>query len=83
MFWDQAQRAYERGMGRKGEGFLAELFNPWLWIDTVWLTFYGATGLLWNRVWGGQQRSTMLVNAALMRMDGSGTLHNDVQVVEI
>lgn len=81
VFWDDAQRAYERGMTRKGEGFLAELFNPWLWMDVAKLLFYGTTGLLWNRVWVGEQRSTVLINAALMKTDGK--LGNEVQVIDV
>jgi hypothetical protein len=81
VFWDDAQKAYERGMARKGDGFLAELFNPWLWMDVIRLVFYGTAGLLWNRVWGGEQKSTILINAAVMRTDGK--LGNDVQVVDI
>ena len=80
LFWDEAQRAYERGMAR-GDGFFTQVFSPWLWIDTLTVVFYGAGGLLWTRVWGGDQRSTILVNAALMRVDNR--LRDAVQVVEI
>jgi len=79
LFWDEAQRAYERGMARGGGGLLSEMFNPWLWVDALTLVFYGVGGLLWTRVWGGDQRSTLLVNAALMRVDKR--LRDNVQVV--
>jgi hypothetical protein len=81
LFWDEAQKAYEEGMNRPSQGFLSELLDPWLWIDALRLAFYGVIGLLWNRVWGGEQRSTMLVNAALMCPDRK--LRSSIQVVEI
>jgi len=65
----------------RGDGFFTQVFSPWLWIDTLTVVFYGAGGLLWTRVWGGDQRSTILVNAALMRVDNR--LRDAVQVVEI
>ena len=81
VFWDAAQKAYERGMARQGKGFFREILNPWLWLDVVKLAIFAAGGVLWDRVWAGEQRTTVMVNAALMAM--SGKLENNVQVEAI
>jgi hypothetical protein len=81
VFWDAAQKAYERGMARQGKGFFCEMLNPWLWLDVVKLVIFAAGGVLWDRVWAGEQRTTVMVNAALMAM--SGKLENNVQVEAI
>jgi hypothetical protein len=78
IFWDDAQKAYEMGMAREGKGFFFEMLNPWLWLDVLKLVVSVVGGVLWDKVWAGEQRTTVMVNAALMAM--SGKLENSVQV---
>ena len=82
LHWDEMQTAYERAMAKKTGAFLGGLFNPWLWIDAVEVVLYGATGIVWDKIWGGEQRQTVLVNAALM-FNNTGELGNEPQVVDI
>jgi len=78
VLWDDAQKAYERGMARGGKGFFFEMLNPWLWLDVVKVVIFTVGGVLWDKVWAGEQRTTVMVNAALMAMGGK--LENSVQV---
>jgi len=80
VFWDDAQKAYERGMARRSKGFF-EMLNPCLWLDIVKLVIFAVGGVLWDKVWAGEQRTTVMVNAALMTMGGK--LENNVQVEAI
>jgi predicted phosphohydrolase len=81
VFWDDAQKTYERGMARRCKGFFFEMLNPWLWLDVVKLVIFAAGGLLWDRVWAGEQRTTIMVNASLIDM--SDKLENSVQIETI
>jgi hypothetical protein len=81
--WDEAQRIYERAMGRRGRiGLLRQSFSIRLWIDLTTMVVHGAAGVVWNRIWGGEQKSITLVNAALMYQN-TGSLGNPVQIVDI
>lgn len=81
VFWDDAQKTYENGMARPGKGFFFEMLNPGLWLDVVKLVIFTAGGVLWDKVWAGEQRTTIMVNAALVTMNGK--LENSVQIEEI
>ena len=78
-FWDGAQKLYER-ICEKGED--KDTFAVWSWIDGIRLLMHSITGIVWSRVWGGNDDSTLLVNAALM-VGSTGRLGNAPQVVEI
>lgn len=80
--WDEAQRVYEIEEARPRKSFVGEILDVRTWIAIVKVMFYGATALLWNRIWGGEEKTTMLVNAALM-VNNTGHLGNRVQVVDI
>lgn len=81
--WDEAQRIYERSMARPGQmGLLRQSFSIRLWMDLTTMVVHGAAGVVWNRIWGGEQKSTTLVNAALMYQN-TGALGNPVQIVDI
>jgi hypothetical protein len=82
IWWDEAQKAYEVGCGRKSKGFIHEILDPWSWVALVKVVVYGATGVVWNRIWGGEQKCTIMVNAALM-YNNTGRLGNEVQVVDL
>ncbi|EED14291.1 phosphoric ester hydrolase, putative [Talaromyces stipitatus ATCC 10500] len=101
VFWDEAQRAWERISGRCSArqrrlqqqsagslwagrlGGLYDLVTPRNWIDAFKVLFYGVTGIIWSRVWGGQvnRGAGWMVNAAMMYKD-TGILRNKPQCVE-
>ena len=81
VWWDGAHDAYEKGMHIK-TGWTLGILNPWLWLNIVRVGYRGLRGLIWDKVWGGQGPSTILVNAAQMH-GNTGKLGNPVQVVEI
>lgn len=80
-WWDGCQEAYERGMERE-QGWSRGLLDWRLWREIVRVVVYGMKGLVWDKVWGGQGRSTRMVNASLMK-GSTAKLDNPVQVVEI
>jgi len=82
VWWDEAQKAYETEEARTRKSFVGEVVDIRTWIAMIKVMFYGATGLLWNRIWGGEQKSTTMVNAALM-VNNTGQLGNRVQIVDI
>lgn len=81
LWWDEVQKLYERCMGRK-TGWFWGLWDVRMWLDLMRMCLAIPTAVMWDRVWGGQQRRTILVNAALAYND-TGELRNQVQVVEI
>ena len=81
LFWDKAQKAYEQASFRR-DGFLLGVLDPILWIDLAKVVAYGISGFLWTNLWGGEQDSTRLVNAALTYRN-TGQLKNEVQVVSM
>ncbi|KAF2145063.1 uncharacterized protein K452DRAFT_284451 [Aplosporella prunicola CBS 121167] len=81
-WWDDGQAAYERALSRPVGCLTRGLLDIAMWIDLAMVLFWGVRNVIWDRVWGGEGRSTILVNAGLMR-GNSGRLGNKVQVVEI
>ena len=79
--WDRAHEAYVKGMGTESK-YTKGVLNPGLWWNVVRVVYRGVRELLWDRVWGGQSASTILVNAALTK-GNTGKLGNPVQVVDI
>lgn len=82
LWWDDAQMAYEASAARQSRGILAQVFDIFLWVDAVKVLLFGLRGVVWDRVWGGEQRRTTLINASLM-YNNTGVLGNAVQVVDI
>jgi predicted phosphohydrolase len=83
VWWDDGQEVYEQAMAKTGRlGFVRQLISVRLWTDLVSLVAYGLLGVVWDRIWGGEQRSTTFVNASLMYQN-TGVLKNPVQIVEI
>jgi hypothetical protein len=82
VWWDDAQLAYEAASASRSSGFLAQVFDVWLWVDAVKVVVYGLSGVVWDRIWGGEQKRTVMINAALM-YNNTGVLGNAVQVVDI
>ena len=79
--WDAGQAAYDRAAMKK-HGGLREIFSLGAWRDLLYVTIFGLKGIVMGRVWAGQQRMTILVNAATY-CDGTKPEHleKDVQVV--
>jgi hypothetical protein len=82
VWWDEAQKAYEKGLARQSKGLIQEALDVFSWIALLKVVIYGTTGVIWNRIWGGEPRSTIMINAALMK-NNTGRLGNPVQVVYI
>ncbi|KAJ5618830.1 hypothetical protein N7510_002814 [Penicillium lagena] len=94
VFWDDAQRAWERlcanrrpraqfGRFTSLAGFLRDLFDLPGWVDAARVVVYGVLGVIWSQVWGGESRGGgWMVNAACMYRD-SGRLRNPPQVIEL
>jgi len=81
VYWDAAQKVYEAGLARR-DGFISSAFDIALWTSTVRMVVHGATASIWELVWGGKARSSLLVNASLM-YNNTGQLLNEAQVVDI
>lgn len=81
VYWDAAQRALERGMARK-DGFFRNLLDVTLWTSVVKVIIWGTVGVLWSRVWGGEEYRGWMVNAALM-LNNTGKVVNRPQIIEI
>jgi hypothetical protein len=81
VWWDKAHDAYTQGMAVQSS-WTHGLLNPRLWWSVVRVAYRGIRELLWDRVWGGKSRSTIMVNAAQMH-GNTGKLGNAVQVVNI
>ena len=92
VFWDEAQRAWERLCASRRPrarysrvvallGFLRDLFDPSGWADAARVVVYGIMGVVWAQVWGGENNGgSWMVNAACMYRD-SGRLGNPPQVI--
>ena len=80
--WDRRQQCVERAL-RRSDGFIVGLVDPRRWLDVARVVFYGSTGLLWDRVWGGERPPcTTMVLASLM-YNSTGRLGNPPQVIEL
>ena len=82
VWWDGAQRAYERIRGRWSSFLVLDFINVMNWIDGSKMLSHGMLGILWSRVWGGEKNGGIMVNAALMYRN-SGRLGNPPTVIEI
>ncbi|KAF1999627.1 Metallo-dependent phosphatase [Amniculicola lignicola CBS 123094] len=81
VWWDRTHEAYENGMSIKSK-WSHGILNPRLWWNLVRVGYRGVRGLIWDKVWGGQGASTIMVNAAQMH-GNTGKLGNAAQVVVI
>ncbi|KAJ5594685.1 uncharacterized protein N7459_000893 [Penicillium hispanicum] len=92
IFWDEAQRAWERLCASRRPraqytgftallGFLRDLFDPSGWADATRVVVYGILGVVWSRIWGGENHGGgWMVNAASMYRN-TGRLGNPPHVV--
>ncbi|KAF2865991.1 Metallo-dependent phosphatase-like protein [Massariosphaeria phaeospora] len=81
VWWDRCHEAYQQGMSTRSK-WTHGLLNPWLWWSVVRVVYRGLRELVWDRVWGGQGPSTVMVNAAQTH-GNTGKLGNAVQIVDI
>ena len=85
VIWDRAQSALQKGLDRKSSGLVFDLCNLGLWWDLASMVGWSCYAVFWERIWGGEEAvrsSTLMINAAAM-YEGTGTLGNAVQVVDI
>ena len=82
VFWDESQKVFEKLCKRGEKGVLRDVVALWAWLDLVRLAIFGALGVLWSRVWGGDDSGGIIVNAALMYCN-SGQARNPPEVVDI
>ncbi|EAW13501.1 metallophosphatase domain-containing protein [Aspergillus clavatus NRRL 1] len=92
VYWDEAQRAWERLCAARRPrarlpgfsallGLLRDLWDVRGWADSARVLLYGVMGVVWARVWGGENRGCgWMVNAACMK-GNTGRLGNKPQVV--
>lgn len=91
VYWDEAQRAWERLCASRRNrarlsrfwslfGLLRDLLDLSAWVDAARVIVYGVLGVVWARVWGGENRGGWLLNAACMYRN-SGRLGNRPHVV--
>lgn len=80
--WDEAQRMYERICQRRNFGLLWDMIDIFAWVNAARLLVHSILGILWNKIWGGENKQTLMVNAALM-LGSTGRLGHEPQVVSI
>ena len=80
--WDRLQEAVEAGHRSSSQGIIAQVFDLWLWIQVLRAVYWGFRESLWDLIWGGAQKRTVVVNAALMNEETKKLL-NTPQVVEL
>lgn len=84
VWWDEAQRAYERLMLKNRGGVLRDLVPSSAWVDVLRVFWYGVKGVLWQRlmVGRGEGGGGLLVNASIIyqtAVEGG----NPAQIVEL
>ncbi|GAD92859.1 phosphoric ester hydrolase, putative [Paecilomyces variotii No. 5] len=89
VYWDEAQRAWERLCARRRPwgysiwGLIRDMLDVRGWLDAARVIGYGIVGVIWSRVWGGENRGCgWMVNAACM-YENTGRLGNKPQVIEL
>lgn len=82
VFWDEGQKAYERVCARDQFGLFRDFLDPFAWLDTAMVAYYGVKGVIWSQVWGGAGTGTLMINASLTYRS-TGKLANAPQVVDI
>lgn len=82
VFWRKEQQAYERLCDRESSWFFKNVISVSMWLDIAQLLWYGIKGIIWSRVWGGDEGGGIMVNASLMYRS-TGKLGNRPQVLDI
>ncbi|KAF2863879.1 calcineurin-like phosphoesterase [Piedraia hortae CBS 480.64] len=79
--WDKGEKMVERALSRP-DGLVRGLIHPRSWLDLARVAVYGLLGIIWEQLWGGKVRETIMVNAALM-YDDSGKSEHTAQIVYV
>jgi len=79
--WNRGRTAYERICERPG-GFIQRFCNILNWKDLVVMVLSDLKSMWWVPLWGGVERSGIIVNAALMSQ-ATGTLDNAPKTIQI
>ncbi|KAL8348356.1 hypothetical protein RB598_001588 [Gaeumannomyces tritici] len=85
VFFDDAQRAFERLMARPKRGLILDLFTPHAgWLDAVKVLLYGVNAVLfkWIMLGPGSNNGSVMINAAQMYRN-TGKMGNSIQVVDL
>jgi predicted phosphohydrolase len=82
VYWDDCQRTYERIRVRCTKAWCGGVFNPLNMLDMTVLCFTSLSSLASSLVWRGDDRCSMMVNAALMSQE-TGKLVRKPRVVMI
>lgn len=81
--WDDCQKTYELLCERNSQAsFFSSVLSIFNWLHLFRLMFYGVRSVVWNRIWGGGDDASVLINTALM-YQSSGKLGNEPQVAMI
>lgn len=85
VFFDEAQRAFEKLMARPKRGLLLDLLVPHAgWLDAFKVLLYGVNAVLfkWVMLGPGPNNGSLMVNAAQMYRN-TGKMGNTIQVVDL
>lgn len=82
VFWDRCQEAFERLCTHDDLKLLRNLISPHLWVNIAMLLWHGLLGILWGRVWGGDARGGVMINASLTYRS-TGKIGNSPQLLDI
>ena len=82
VFWDTCQETFERLCSRESSMLLRDLVSVYVWVDLARLLWHGLQGIVWSRVWGGNGRGGLMINASLVYRS-TGEIGNSPQVIEI
>lgn len=80
--WDDGQSTLENAM-RRSNGFFRAVLDPRSWLDVAQVIFHGASGVIWERIWGGSIPSTTTMVLASLMYCNTGQLGNPPQIVDI
>ena len=82
IFWDEGQQAYERICARGDNGVLIDVLAVRGWLVVIKMIWYSVLGILWSRMWGGDSKGGIMINASLT-YGTTSKLENPPQVVDI
>ena len=79
VYWDSAQRAYERIAARQQR---LDLLRVGFWLEFMRVLLFDTMGIVWTQIWGADaDASTVMVNSAVV--DWKNNLQFEAQAVDI
>ncbi len=82
VFWDKCQEVFERLCAREACTPPLDLVSVNAWADIAIMLWSGLRGILWSRVWGGNDCGGVMINASLTYRN-TGKLKNSAQFIDI